>query len=63
MTENHAEPQGLARFAKFDPSESRTRIHMTPVNEGYHTSVRAELYCLNKGDYNAAQLIRSQRDR
>lgn len=62
MTDNYTESQGLARYAHFDPSISRTRIHITPTDEGYHRSVRAELYCLNKGDYKAARLIREQRE-
>lgn len=52
---------GTDRYVHFDPSISRTRIHVTLVDEGYHKSVRAELYCLMRGDYEAAQLIRNQR--
>jgi hypothetical protein len=47
--------------ARFDPSESRTRIHMRTTDEGYHISVRAELYCLMRGDYEAAAIIRNAR--
>jgi len=47
--------------AKFDPSISRTHIHMNTVDEGYHRSVRAELYCLMRGDYQAAGIIKYRR--
>lgn len=52
----YTEKIGLDRFATFDPSISRTRIHAQPPMD--NDKVLAELHCLTTGDYDGFMAIR-----